>query len=446
MIKKFKEKALVVEVDIMEDCYPGNPKYIGMQSDKKVNEFLIKSCKENNLEIPDIGGPFHYYPLCISESEIESYYNDALYSTLNMSVSGLERALLDLKTYSYDSLYKALDVLSLRFANDEIDSDKARIDVKSFKNIYRKTFKKQLSICGRVTPYFVGSMRRELQLRNKYLDMLRDKFKEMIAIEKKTIPESVSNEVSSFGNSFKPDNNVMKIDFNLIFYNAAQYVDEPDEMKEYIKREYKKAEKEFYYGIESFCKGILKVVVVERDSAKARIHDQPIDTDTHIIIGCGLRYTFEEIDLIEQIVKELLHKEKKNNEMNTKGKSNNRGKQSKAGEQLSDIDVQESQYLTEEVYYAKHYVLAFMFDYSISGGRYEDLLGQKKKIINIAESRLNGEFSSDRFYKVFNELVDLNIDLENENSIINIIGDDWKDIVINLSNEPKKMKEHLKME
>lgn len=335
MIKKFKEEALVVEVDIMEDCYPDNPKYIGMQSDKKVNEFLIKSCKENNLEIPDIGGPFHYYPLCISESEIESYYNDALYSTLNMSVSGLERALLDLKTYSYDSLYKALDVLSLRFANDEIDSDKARIDVKSFKNIYRKTFKKQLSICGRVTPYFVGSMRRELQLRNKYLDMLRDKFKEMIAIEKKTIPESVSNEVSSFGNSFKPDNNVMKIDFNLIFYNAAQYVDDPDEMKEYIKREYKKAEKEFYYGIESFCKGILKVVVVERDSAKARIHDQPIDTDTHIIIGCGLRYTFEEIDLIEQVVHELLPEEKKNDEMNTKEIEQPKQEKRKQGRPLS---------------------------------------------------------------------------------------------------------------
>ena len=39
-MKKFKKEALVIEVDIAEDYYPGDPKYIGREDDKKRNEFL----------------------------------------------------------------------------------------------------------------------------------------------------------------------------------------------------------------------------------------------------------------------------------------------------------------------------------------------------------------------------------------------------------------------
>lgn len=150
------------------------------------------------------------------------------------------------------------------------------------------------------------------------------------------------------------------------------------------------------------------------------------------------------MDALADDIKKLLGEETENNEMNTKEKPNNIRKLSNVGEQLSDIVEEQNQHSITEVYYAKHYVLAFMFDYWMKGGNYKELLGQKKKIINIAETRLNGEFSSDRFYKVFNELADSNIDLENEKSLINLIGDHWKDVVINLSNEPEKMREHLK--
>lgn len=308
-MKKFKKEALVVEVDIAEDYYPGDPKYIGREDDKKTNEFLIKSSKENNIEIPDLGGPFHYYPMYISESQMESYYNDALFSIPNMSLDSLTFTLKELEAYSYNELYKALDVLSSRFANEEIMCRDAIYDVKRFKNIYKRQFKNQLHICGRVTPYFVGCLRRELKLRNKYLDMLTGKVKDAIDIILENTKKITQLTTVANTDSKTLKDNAMKIDFDLIFYNAADYADDPDEMKEYIVREYKKAEKEFYYEKESFCKGVLKIAAAERDSTRLRLYDQSEVTDTYIYIGGGIRYTYEEIDLIEQIINDLRSEE-----------------------------------------------------------------------------------------------------------------------------------------
>lgn len=182
-IKVFKEKALAVKVDVMLDYYPGDPIYIGRESDEKTEEYLEKLSTEKNIKLPKTEGVFHYYTIYTSERRMESYYNNALFSIPNMTLDSLSFALKELEAYSYKELFEALDVLSSRFANEEVMCIDARHDVKRFKNIFNRQFKNKLPLSGRITSYFIGSMRKEMRLKEKYLEMLINKMKEMIAIK-----------------------------------------------------------------------------------------------------------------------------------------------------------------------------------------------------------------------------------------------------------------------
>lgn len=183
-IKIFKEKALPIEVDIMQDYYPGDPQYIGRESDEKTAESLKKHAAENNIELPDIDGiVFHYYPIYTPESQMELYYNDALFSAPDMSLDYLRSELRELEAYSYKELFDALDVLSSRFSNEEIMCRDAKLDVKRFKNIFYKQFKQRLHITGRVTSYFIGCLKKEMRLKEKYLEMLINKVRDIIDIK-----------------------------------------------------------------------------------------------------------------------------------------------------------------------------------------------------------------------------------------------------------------------
>ena len=178
-IKIFKEKALAIEVDVMQDYYPGNPIYIEKDSDEKRDEYLKKYAAENNIELPKAEGALHYYPVYTSESQMESYYNDTIFSIPDMSLDYLSSALKELEAYSYKELFDAINVLSSRFANDEIMCSGARHDAMRFKNIFNRQFKNKLPIAGRITSFFIGSMRKEIRLKEKYLEMLTNKVKEI---------------------------------------------------------------------------------------------------------------------------------------------------------------------------------------------------------------------------------------------------------------------------
>jgi hypothetical protein len=89
-------------------------------------------------------------------------------------------------------------------------------------------------------------------------------------------------------------------------------------------------------------------------------------------------------------------------------------------------------------YTAKHYVLTYIFECHAKG---ESLRrGMKKELEQIGNERI-GRGKGNRFYKVFNETI--NQDLNNEEHLIEIGGVDWRNAVIALSSNPKIIEQYL---
>lgn len=89
-------------------------------------------------------------------------------------------------------------------------------------------------------------------------------------------------------------------------------------------------------------------------------------------------------------------------------------------------------------YTAKHYVLSYLIECNAKGESFP--IGQKKELEKIG-NRIMGAGKGNRFYKVFNEIV--NKDLNIENNLIEIGGKNWRTIVKNLSNEPETIETYL---
>jgi hypothetical protein len=91
-----------------------------------------------------------------------------------------------------------------------------------------------------------------------------------------------------------------------------------------------------------------------------------------------------------------------------------------------------------EKYKAKHYVLAYMFECNAKGEIYP--IGNKRELERIGNERM-GARKGNRFYKVFNEVI--NIDLNVENNLIEIGGENWRKAVIELSKAPELVEKYL---
>ena len=91
-------------------------------------------------------------------------------------------------------------------------------------------------------------------------------------------------------------------------------------------------------------------------------------------------------------------------------------------------------------YKATHYALAYIFDCDAKGR--PRLEGRKKELEKIGRERSNNKINGNTFYKAFNSLqkIDLNI----ERNLINIIGTNWKKIILDLSEDPDLLDEYLK--
>lgn len=89
-------------------------------------------------------------------------------------------------------------------------------------------------------------------------------------------------------------------------------------------------------------------------------------------------------------------------------------------------------------YTAKQYVLAYIFECNASGVSFP--VGNKKELESLGNEVI-GPGKGNRFYKAFNEAVrkDLNI----ENNIIEIGGENWREVIISLSKNPTLIKEYL---
>jgi len=87
---------------------------------------------------------------------------------------------------------------------------------------------------------------------------------------------------------------------------------------------------------------------------------------------------------------------------------------------------------------AKHYVLAYLFECNANGENYP--IGNKKKLESIGNKRI-GEGKGNTFYKVFNKII--NQDLNKEHTLIQIGGEYWRKAVIKLTKEPELVEEYL---
>lgn len=90
-------------------------------------------------------------------------------------------------------------------------------------------------------------------------------------------------------------------------------------------------------------------------------------------------------------------------------------------------------------YKAKHYVLAYLIECNAKGESFP--IGQKKELEKIGYKRTDGALSGNTFYKAFNRIV--NKDLNAENSLIEIGGENWRKAVIELSNAPELVENYL---
>jgi len=92
----------------------------------------------------------------------------------------------------------------------------------------------------------------------------------------------------------------------------------------------------------------------------------------------------------------------------------------------------------ETRYTAKHYVLSYLIECNAKGESYP--IGQKKELEKIGNQKM-GTGKGNRFYKVFNEVV--NMDINAENNLIQIGGENWRTIVKELSSDPKTIETYL---
>lgn len=91
-----------------------------------------------------------------------------------------------------------------------------------------------------------------------------------------------------------------------------------------------------------------------------------------------------------------------------------------------------------EKYTAKHYLLAYLFECNAKGESFP--IGSKKELERIG-NELMGVGKGNRFYKVFNEVI--NMDLNAKKNLSKIGGEYWRKAVIELSKAPELVEKYL---
>lgn len=410
----------------------------------------------------------------------------------------------------------------------------------------------------------------------------------------------ISNTAFSIDNNIDPINdNTMDINYEAIFEIALTYTDDPAEMKEFCIREQKKADRDYFYNKDTFYKGLLKVVLKEKERAKPTTNPQPatMRIGSMFVAGTGgSPYSYRDIERLEGVVFQLLNEDKapqeeeaiqikeehknmteqqifdKINELTTEeyeekyyldgynestlttldpkiihltfseiyseldnafkyiylrgefdflkrikkllhteqkklvslfedgewlvgrgGYENDNAEfqeNTKARilifetkleyiEQLIDsinsfdsADTQNEQEEKEEdtpnrqihgipetnhepqstqslytlrppKYTSNQYALAFIFDCLATGVNFMMYDSKKSQLEAIGEKRVNGAISGNTFYKAFNRIIGDKINFKSEDDLIYLAGDNWREIIIDLSHEQEKVSKYI---
>lgn len=92
-------------------------------------------------------------------------------------------------------------------------------------------------------------------------------------------------------------------------------------------------------------------------------------------------------------------------------------------------------------YKSEHHALAYIFDCNSIGESIP--YGSKKELESIGKKRIEGTISGNTFYKAVTRILNEYKDLNSENTLEKIAGEDWKQILFELTKYPEELKEYL---
>lgn len=163
-----------------------------------------------------------------------------------------------------------------------------------------------------------------------------------------SIPESISPYSKTDSKLYKNDkpiyDNVMDIDYRIVFIKAMKYSNDPEEMREYCIRQQKKAFNENYFSSESFYKGLLRAVHKVKEYAESgytTMEFEPMGSAGEWFLYLG-KYGFRgycviHIEVLERIVLDLLYGDKTTQEDSANNQENGNKSISQSSLQPSDI-------------------------------------------------------------------------------------------------------------
>lgn len=92
-------------------------------------------------------------------------------------------------------------------------------------------------------------------------------------------------------------------------------------------------------------------------------------------------------------------------------------------------------------YRGEHYALAYIFDCNAIGESIP--FGSKTELEKIGKKRVNGAISENTFYKAVTRILKDDKDLNVEKNLVEIAGEDWKEIIFELSKYPEELQKYL---
>lgn len=249
-----------------------------------------------------------------------------------------------------------------------------------------------------------------------------------------------------------------------------------DFLEKYFFREFKKAEKEHFFEADEFFNGCLKVIKDWEKHLENKVIERK--RELYLILSEAEKGTLSYNDLegktAEQKRKEAIEYSK--NELQsvrpdgigslsftvhlnslTNGRisynmeyselliikgsilkaflSIHRKTESNKPEPLEETNQEPRKYKSE------HYALTYIFDCHAIGESI--LIGQKKELEKIGKKRADGTIAGNTFYKAVTRILNEDKDLNSEKTLVEIAGEDWREILFELTKYPVKLKEYL---
>ena len=271
-----------------------------------------------------------------------------------------------------------------------------------------------------------------------------------------------------------------QINFTSIINVALLKANNRDNLKSYLIRQSKIANRDAFYELEDFSKELIKVATGKMQDIefvshtwKSRLQNRinNIDYEYFSEPPSPHRRTIDEITEIQKIEREKHLKKwklelenwtindfgyRKNeygrleiiidvvNEINNKENVSDEDKRAIIKEYTFSESEDKNNIVENDEpkpkITANHHALAYIFDCDAKGQKTKG--GRKKELEQIGRARSDNKIDGNTFYKAFNEV--MKVDRNKERELTYIAGEDWKNIIIRLSKDADKLDKYLK--